>query len=161
MELRTKHLSLFPKTREQALADIDRMSAENRAQVSPVWLARVQAMQTPDPWTLGFDIVHRGLGAVVGGCGFKGPPDAAGAVEIAYGIDAAQRGNGYATEAAAAMVAYAFGDDRVRTVLAHTLSATGASARVLTKSGFRHVGQVIDPEDGEVCRWERTRDGHV
>jgi RimJ/RimL family protein N-acetyltransferase len=56
------------------------------------------------------------------------------------------------------MVAYAFHDDRVQTVLAHTLSSNPASARVLTKSGFRYVGQVIDPEDGEVCRWERSRD---
>src|SRR5262249_45353120 len=120
MELRTKNLSLIPKTREQALAHVESMPAEHRAQVSPVWLARVQSMQTPDPWTLGFDVFHHGLRAVIGGCGFKGPPDDAGAVEIAYGIDADQRGNGYATEAAEAMVVYAFCDARVRTVLAHT-----------------------------------------
>ena len=33
-----------------------------------------------------------------------------------------------------------------------------ASTRVLTKCGFRHIGQVIDPEDGPVWRWERHRD---
>jgi len=158
MELRTKRLALIAKTREQVLVDIEKLSPEVRAEVSPVWLARIQSMETPDVWMLGFGIFHHDLRAVIGGCGFKGPPDAAGAVEISYGIDVNQRGNGYATEAAEAMVAYAFFDDRVRIVLAHTLSSTGASARVLTKSGFRYVGQVIDPEDGEVCRWERSRD---
>jgi RimJ/RimL family protein N-acetyltransferase len=157
VELLTKHLSLIPKTREQVLAQVEAMPAEQRADVSPVWLARVQAMETPDIWMLGFDVFHRELGAVIGGCGFKGPPDRDGMVEIAYGIDAAQRDNGYATEAAVGMVDYAFRDNRVTIVIAHTRSATGASARVLTKSGFRYVGQVIDPEDGEVCRWERLR----
>jgi RimJ/RimL family protein N-acetyltransferase len=159
MELRTKHLSLIPNTPAQALARVDRMPAEQRAQVSPVWLARVQSMETPDTWTLGFDVFHHGLGTTIGGCGFKGPPDHTGTVEIAYAIDAAQQGNGYATEGAEAMVEYAYRDARVRTVIAHTLSSANASARVLTKSGFRYVGQVIDPEDGEVCRWERHRDG--
>ena len=157
MELRSKHLSLIPKTREQALADIDKMPAEHRAAVSPVWLARVQSLQTPDTWTLGFGVFHRALRAMIGGCGFNGPPDGDGVVEIAYAIDAAHQGNGYATEAAEAMTEYAFRDNRVNTVIAHTLSATGASARVLTKSGFRYVGQVIHPEDGEVCRWEKPR----
>jgi RimJ/RimL family protein N-acetyltransferase len=157
MELLTQHLSLIPKTREQALAQIDAMPAEQRKEVSPVWLARLRAMEIPDIWALGFDVFQRELGAVIGGCGFKGPPDHNGMVEIAYGIDAAHRGNGYATEAAQAMVDYAFRDNRVRIVIAHTVSATGASGRVLAKSGFRHAGQVIDPEDGEVCRWERSR----
>jgi RimJ/RimL family protein N-acetyltransferase len=159
MDLRTKHLSLIPKTRDQVLAHLDLLPAEQRKEVSPVWLARVQSMEIPDTWTLGFDVFHHGLGAVIGGCGFKGPPDHAGTVEIAYGIDAAQRGKGYATEAAEAAVDYAFRDASVRVVIAHTLSSTNASARVLTKAGFRYAGQVIDPEDGEVCRWERHRDG--
>ena len=37
---------------------------------------------------------------------------------------------------------------------AHSRPENLASARVLEKSGFRRVGQVIDPEDGLVCRWE-------
>jgi RimJ/RimL family protein N-acetyltransferase len=157
LELRTSHLLLIPKTREQVLAQLEEMAPENRAQVSPVWLARVQEMTTSDPWTLGFAVFHRGLSTAVGGCGFKGPPDQDGTVEIAYAIDRVHQRKGYATEAAEAMVTYAFRDDRVRTVIAHTISNTNASARVLTKCGFRCVGQVMDPEDGEVWRWERTR----
>jgi hypothetical protein len=32
------------------------------------------------------------------------------------------------------------------------------SERVLTKCGFERIGEVIDPEDGLVCRWERTKE---
>lgn len=157
MELQAPNVTLIPKTREQVLAYLDDMSVEHRAQVSPVWLARVHSMTTPDSWTLGFSVFHRDLDVVVGGCGFKGPPGPDGVVEIAYGIDPAHQGKGYATEAAQAMVAWAFRDRRVRTVIAHTVSAEHASARVLTKSHFECVGQVIDPEDGDVWRWERRR----
>jgi [ribosomal protein S5]-alanine N-acetyltransferase len=157
MDPRATNVTLVPKTREQVLADLEHMPPEYRAEVSPVWLARIESMTVPDPWTLGFVVFHRDLEIVVGGCGFKGPPDKEGVVEIAYGIDSAHQGKGYATEAAEAMVAFAFRDPSVQIVIAHTLSAEQASARVLTKSKFQCVGQVIDPEDGEVWRWERRR----
>jgi ribosomal-protein-alanine N-acetyltransferase len=41
-------------------------------------------------------------------------------------------------------------------VRAHTLPNPNASTRVLTKCGFHRVGEVIDPEDGLVWRWERN-----
>ena len=63
-------------------------------------------------------------------------------------------GKGYATEAAAALVQYAQADTKVRVVRAHTLPENNASGRVLTKCGFRRIGEVMDPEDGLVWRWE-------
>src|SRR5205085_256855 len=93
----------------------------------------------------------------IGQCGFKGPPDGEGCVEIAYGIDPEHRGNGYATEAAGALVQYAFASDLVRVVRAHTLPELNASTRVLSKCGFRNVGEVVDPDDGLVWRWEIRR----
>jgi RimJ/RimL family protein N-acetyltransferase len=79
-------------------------------------------------------------------------------VEIAYGVDPDHRGKGYATEAAEGLVTHAFGDPRVRVVRAHTLPEPNASTRVLTKCGFRRIGEVIDPEDGLVWRWEKHRE---
>jgi RimJ/RimL family protein N-acetyltransferase len=79
-------------------------------------------------------------------------------VEISYGIDPDHRGKGYATEAAAALVSYAFGDSRVRVVRAHTFENANASTRVLTRCGFRYIGEVIDAEDGLVWRWQKRRD---
>ena len=106
--------------------------------------ARAQAATAPDPWTLGFALVERSTQHVVGSCAFKGPADADGIVEIAYGVVDEQRGKGYATEAAEAMVAFAFGHAHVRLVRAHTLSDESASARVLAKCAFRLIGMVDD-----------------
>jgi RimJ/RimL family protein N-acetyltransferase len=156
-EIHTTNLALVPQTVEQVRAQIQAMDADERAQLSPDWLARVHSAAGPDPWTLGFALVHRATGAVVGGCGFKGPPDADGVVEIAYHVESEHRGKGYATEAAEAMAAHALGSPDVRIVRAHTLARANASARVLTKCGFRAIGEVTDPEDGLVWRWERRR----
>jgi RimJ/RimL family protein N-acetyltransferase len=76
-------------------------------------------------------------------------------VEIAYGVAPGYQGRGYATEAAEALVAYALGSGRVRTVRAHTLPKANPSTRVLEKCGFKCLGEVIDPEDGAVWRWEK------
>ena len=123
--------------------------------VSPDWLARLEVSTAADPWTHGFGLVHVASGTVIGAGGFKGPPGVDGVVEIAYGVVPDYQGKGYATEAAQALVAYAFSSGRVRVVRAHTLPEPNASTRVLTKCGFQRVGEVIDPEDGLVWRWEK------
>jgi [ribosomal protein S5]-alanine N-acetyltransferase len=128
--------------------------------LSPAWLERLRAAgeagREADPWAEGFAVVLRDSGSVIGSAGFKGPPDAEGVVEIAYAIAPGHQGRGYATEAAAALVAFALGDGRVRGVRAHTLPTPNASTRVLAKCGFERVGEVVDPEDGLVWRWERA-----
>ena len=130
------------------------MEPHERAEVSPAWLALLDRSGPADPWVHGFALVHRTDGSVVGVGGFKGPPGADGVVEIAYGVAPEQQGKGYATEAAAALVRHAFGSGQVRVVRAHTRPESNASARVLGKCGFRRVGEVIDPDDGPVWRWE-------
>ena len=126
--------------------------------VSAAWLEslRAAAGTPPDPWTYGFFIVERSSGMVIGSAGFKGPPDAQGMVEIAYGVDPSCQGQGFATEAAGALLRYAAADPRVRLLRAHTLPEANASTRVLGKCGFVHIGEVVDPEDGPVWRWERS-----
>jgi RimJ/RimL family protein N-acetyltransferase len=155
--LQTKNLTLVLLTREDALAMVEAMSPADKAQVSADWLARLHGSASADPWTHGFSIVHRRTGAAVGSCGFKAPPTADGAVEIAYGIDPDHQGKGYATEAATALLDFAFADSRVRVVRAHTLPEANASTRVLTKCDFDCIGEVIDPDDGPVWRWEKRR----
>lgn len=152
--IRTDVLDLVLPTLDEVFASIENMPPEVRAELSPEWLARVQASLAPDPWLHGFNIVHRESGSVIGSCGYKGPPDDDAAVEIAYGLEQQHRGRGYATEAARALVRFAFDSGHVALVRAHTKDASGASARVLTKCGFECVGEVTDPEDGLVWRWE-------
>ena len=158
-DIQTTRLRLVPHTLDDVRAQIEGMSADERAQLSPDWLARVRTANHVDPWILGFALVDRATADVVGTCGFKGPPGTDGFVEIAYGVVRHHEGKGYATEAAEALVAYAFRTSSVRAVRAHTFSDTNASARVLTKCGFQLVGKVIDPDDGPVWRWERLGDG--
>jgi [ribosomal protein S5]-alanine N-acetyltransferase len=155
--LTTERLKVILDTPEETLARIERMSPAERAEVSPDWLAHVRSTSTPDPWMHGFTIADRTSGAAIGGCGFKGPPDPEGIVEIAYGVDPAHQGRGYATEASRALVEFAFGSGLVRVVRAHTKTGNVASERVLAKCGFERIAEVNDPEDGLVWRWERTR----
>jgi [ribosomal protein S5]-alanine N-acetyltransferase len=125
-------------------------------EISPEWLDRLRETTVTDPWVHGFVVVHRESGLAIGTAGFKGPPDDAAAVEIAYGIVAEYEGHGYATEAAEALVTFAAESGRVRLIRAHTLPTPNASTRVLAKCEFQYIGEVIDPEDGLVWRWERA-----
>ena len=156
--MQTKSLKLVPQTLEDVRAMVEAMPPSEKAQLSADWLARLHASTSPDPWTHGFSLVHRDSNIVVGKSGFKGPPAADGVVEIAYGIAPDYQGKGYATEAAQALVIFAFSSGQVRVVRAHTLPESNASTRVLTKCGFRHMGEVMDPEDGLVWRWEKRNE---
>jgi [ribosomal protein S5]-alanine N-acetyltransferase len=156
MHLETKNLTLVAQTREEVRSYIQQMQPQERAEVSPAWLALLDDSCASDPWIHGFVLRDRASGNVVGRCGFTGPPGVDGVVEVAYGVAPEHQGRGYATEAAAALVRYALSHERVRVVRAHTLPVSNASARVLAKCGFRRVGEVVDPNDGLVWRWERT-----
>ncbi len=157
--MQTKSLKLVIQTVEEARAEVEAMSPEGRAHVSADWLARLGALTSPDPWTLGFSLVHRDSETVVGSAGFTGPPTADCVVEISYGVNPDHQGKGYATEAARALTAYAFSSGKVRVVRALTSPEANASTRVLTKCGFRYIGEINDPVDGLIWRWEKHRGG--
>ncbi len=94
---------------------------------------------------------------LVGSCGYKGRPNADGEVEIGYEIAASRRELGLATEAARALVQHAFAHAEVQKVTAHTLAEENASTKVLRRCGLAQVGELMDPEDGLLWRWELTR----
>jgi [ribosomal protein S5]-alanine N-acetyltransferase len=125
--------------------------------VSPAWIAGLRVAKAADVWLHGFALVEQVSQSVIGTAGFKGPPDEAGMVEIGYGMAPSFQGRGFATEAATALLEFAFNDRRVRFVRAHTRPTNNASTRVLEKSGFKRIGEVSDPDDGIVWRWERPR----
>ncbi len=60
--------------------------------------------------------------------------------ELGYWIGAPYWGKGYATEAARALVTYAFEDLDLHKVHAHHFQRNPASGRVLEKAGFIHEG---------------------
>jgi len=168
--IETDHLRLVPFAPDQLLGLIeqperfDLLSGFTAAaglreffvsdDVSEKFLTSVRTLRSADPWRLGFAVVYPEIRSVIGSGGFKGPPDSAGMVEIAYGIVPEFQGRGYATEVARALVAYALESGLVRTVRAHTLPTPNASTKVLKKCGFEFIGEVIEPDDGRVWRWE-------
>jgi RimJ/RimL family protein N-acetyltransferase len=154
--LETDRLALVLQTPEDVRARIAAMAPAVRTEVSADWLERIMAATEPDPWLHGFAMVRRDTGAVAGYCGFKGPPRE-GVVEIAYGVNPGQEGNGYATEAAGALTQFAFASGEVAVVCAHTLPGSVASQRVLAKNGFERVGDAVDPDDGFVWRFEKGK----
>jgi RimJ/RimL family protein N-acetyltransferase len=155
--LPTPRLDLILQTPDEVLAYVASMPPEDRAEVSPDWLARVRETPEGDPWCLSYTVMERESQTPVGGCAFKGPPGEDGMVELAYGIDADHRGKGYATEVSKALTEFALADSRVRVVRGHTKPDNESSIRVLQKCGFERIGEVMDPEDGLVCRWEMNR----
>ena len=152
-DLSTPRLRLVLQSHEEVRSMIERMTPYERAQVSSDWIRLLDASSESSPWIHGYRMVLEESGEVIGNCGFKGPP-ADGVVEIAYGVAPEVQGKGYATEAAQALTDFARSFKEIRIIRAHTLPDGVASQRVLAKCGYAHVGEVIDPEDGLVWRFE-------
>lgn len=159
LRIPTPRLTLILQSIEDVRAMLAGLSPEHRAQVSPIWLAQIAAATEPTPWLHGFYLCHQITGESIGTAGYKGPPTADGMVEIAYQVVPEHQGQGYATEAASALIAFAFQHREIKLVRAHTVPEPNASACVLSKCGFTHLGEVIDAEDGLVWRWEKAKAG--
>ncbi|MDQ1086252.1 MULTISPECIES: GNAT family N-acetyltransferase [unclassified Siphonobacter] len=102
-------------------------------------------------------IVYRPDNLLIGSCGYKGQPNEKGEVEIGYEIKASHREKGLATETANALVDYAFTFPEVHLIVAHTLTEENSSTKVLTKVGFKKIGEVEHAQDGIMWRWELSR----
>lgn len=76
---------------------------------------------------------------IVGSVVFHGRPDDGGCTEVGYGIEAASQGHGYATEAVASVVDWAF-EAGATCLFAATPPWHTASIRVLEKCGFERAG---------------------
>jgi aromatic-L-amino-acid/L-tryptophan decarboxylase len=122
---------------------------------SKEYFARLEGAKQIDPWQFGFAVIHKIDNILIGMGGFPGPPDEHGVAQIAYGIAPKYQGHGHATEVANALIDFASGDTRVKTIRAHTLAEPNASTRVLEKCGFVRAGESID-EGQTVWRWERS-----
>lgn len=103
------------------------------------------------PWA-GYLVEDKGV--IVGSCAYKSQP-VSGEVEIAYFTFPHYEGKGFATR----MARYLFNvavQNGVTTVVAQTLPQTNASTHILQKMGFKHMGTVLHPEDGEVWEWKKV-----
>ena len=91
-------------------------------------------------WSFWYLLTNGNPAVLVGICGFKGRPDESGSVEIGYSILGSYQCQGFATEAVARLVGWAFSHHNVKEVCAETLPHLIQSIRVLEKNGFELTG---------------------
>lgn len=102
------------------------------------WAARFATMQRRlgyAQWRVG----ERAAGRLVGIAGLQ-PLDGGPEVELTYALEPSSWGRGYATEAAAAALAYGFEEAGLSRVVGIAAAKNEASVRVLRKLGMRSLG---------------------
>jgi ribosomal-protein-alanine N-acetyltransferase len=129
---------------------------EHNDEGSRAWFRRIIEDHPADPGFGAWYVMADNL--VVGTAGYKGPPTPAGEVEIGYAVVPSAQRRGHGTAATAVLVARAFRDTRVTAVLAETLPSLPASQKVLLTNGFDLVGNRVDPEEGDVLCFRRSRE---
>ena len=94
--------------------------------------------------------MHNADATAIGDIGFTGKPDGKGVVEIGYGIVPECRTQGFAAEAAQAMVRWAFKQRQIKKVIATQVRrANIPSVRILAKLGMK----CVTPK-GKLTDWE-------
>ena len=116
-------------------------------------LKKMQGSQLWHPW-LPYLFLVRSDQALVGFGGFKSIPDSKRMVEIGYSVAPSYQGRGFATSAVRQFIEIAFESKLVNCVCAHTLSESNASTKVLERCGMTKVSEAVDPDVGNVWRWE-------
>lgn len=155
----TERLRLVPATGESMLAERydprrfgELIEAGLPADWPPAFLdeaamtvVRRRLLDAPEQsgWWLWFAILRESR-EVVGTVGFVGPPEQ-GRVEVGYSFLERVWNQGLATEAVGALLGWAFADQRVERIIAHTLVGGRASQRVLAKLGFVQCGAGHEP----------------
>lgn len=87
-------------------------------------------------------------GELLGGIGLTIDPDHASA-ELGYYVAVPHWGKGYASEAATAVIAFAFEVKHLNRVHAHHMTRNPASGRILQKIGMRHEGTLRE----HIIKW--------
>lgn len=126
--------------RSETLLRLRLTDLRNVPQAEP-WLLRVVTLRIPGR-------------PMIGLAGFHGPPDNAGAVEVGYEIDESHRRQGYGSEAAAGLVAWALRHGGARRVLAAIRRDNHASLAVVNRLGFTSAGSRWDVLDGIALLFE-------
>jgi ribosomal-protein-alanine N-acetyltransferase len=173
--IKTERLQLIPielRHFEAMLEDEQKLAGLLNVTLAEDWLGFEAAQQAmpysyeylkSHPTALGwwtYLFIHSDDNALIGLGGFKGEADSEGMVEIGYSIAPGYRRRGLATEAARAMIAYAFSHPHVTRVDAETLPERNPSTMVLQRVGMKHVGMAVDPDEGEVWHWSLKRDDY-
>jgi ribosomal-protein-alanine N-acetyltransferase len=108
---------------------------------------------TADAGLVNFAVIRRTDGALVGAAGLilKGDHDKA---EIGYWIGVPYWNQGYASEAASAVIDYGFEELGLQRIYAAHFARNSASGRVLAKNGMRHEGTLRR----DIKKWDEYLD---
>jgi ribosomal-protein-alanine N-acetyltransferase len=93
-----------------------------------------------------FAVVLRDDHRMIGNCGLRMQTAHARVGEIGYEIDDRYWGNGYATEAARALLTFGFEQVHLHRIWAYCVAENTASGRVLTKIGMNYEGRQRESE---------------
>ncbi len=88
----------------------------------------------------------KGDGQLIGNCGIRMRTPGAHEADIGYELNPAYWGQGYASEAARAMVAFGFTELRLHRIWSWCIADNVGSARVLEKLGMRLEGRLRENE---------------
>ncbi len=154
--LESRRMTLVAATPELVAADLAGAQAFSEAigtEVPENWppklyesiAMRVVLGQLQDPaehgWSIWYLLSRRtDKRQLMGICGFKGMPDTAGSVEIGYSVLPQFQVQGFATEAVARLMTWAFSHQHVTEVTAETLPYLKQSIRVMEKNGLSFAG---------------------
>jgi aminoglycoside 6'-N-acetyltransferase len=144
--------------------DVHRHQGWERTDVEAI-REEVEAMADRIPGELGgwvqLSVLERGSGRLVGDVGLTLDEREHGVIKVGYTIAPAFQGLGYATEAVAALVDYAFDTLNADVVRAHASAENAPSIRVAEKVGMVLVERIEHRSGGEVwygVRYEVRRE---
>ena len=111
----------------------------------PIQLNRMEASPERRDWMARLMVSEPN--GVIGHCGFHGPPEMIGRAEIGYTVFEPFRRQGFAKEAAVALVNWAFDQGESR-VYASVAPDNVPSLAVVRAIGFTQIGTQVDEVDG-------------
>ena len=123
--------------------------------VLPLVRDRLRAAPSQDGWWTWL-VVRKDSNEAVGSAGFGGGPDSEGAVMIGYATYPDVERNGFATEAASALIGWALDHPAVARVCASLPPDNHAAIRVAEKVGMRLMGTVWEEDLDEVLQIGRA-----
>jgi ribosomal-protein-alanine N-acetyltransferase len=91
-------------------------------------------------------ITLRSSGQLIGNCGVRSSSHKSWEAEMGYELDSRYWKQGYATEAAGAMMDFGFQELRLHRIWAHCIAENVASARVMERLGMRFEGRLYETE---------------
>lgn len=154
--LHTPRMTLLAGTLEHAQAAVagnEQLAKALDAKVTDEWpdpllatalpsiVEWLRSSAPPPGWAMWYFLLRQPGGYTLAGCGgFKGAPED-GVVEVGYSVLPEFQRRGLATEVVHALLAWAFEQPGVRTVIAHTYHDLPGSLGVLRNTGFRPAGE--------------------